>query len=420
MKIAIITSGFLPVLDGVTVSGLYRLEKLSQWGHQVLLFCPDYSPLAEVYPNWQKYTGKIFPGVQVINLTSTQFMDLDFERNVSKKSYKHLLTELAIFRPDLIHVDEPERLFLGFWSIPGIDYAKNNNIPCLGFFRTNFLEYLDDYFTLPDPIMSVLKYIFKKLLAWIYNSYDVTLIHSQITHQKLIEMGIKNTIYENLNGFDDRQFTPNLRRPNFFKDRYNQPKLDRQIKIIFLGRLTPDKGWNFTLEAFAKVAQQIDLNNIALIVAGDGPMKEKIANELSNFSKNLHLLGRVPPEDIPALLANSDLHVTTSEKENRALTIIEALAAGLPILAPRAGGIVQDIQNGWNGYLFNPQDINDFVEKLKILIENHDLRKAMGINGKQYISKYSWDNTVRNLLKIWQEQIELKKPKTIDNLTAVK
>jgi len=43
MKIAIITSGFLPIIDGVTVSGMQRLKRLSQWGHEVILFCPDYS-----------------------------------------------------------------------------------------------------------------------------------------------------------------------------------------------------------------------------------------------------------------------------------------------------------------------------------------------------------------------------------------
>ena len=68
MKIAIITSGFLPVIDGVTVSGLSRLQRLSQWGHQVLLFCPDYSALEDVYPNWRDYTGQILPGVRIINL----------------------------------------------------------------------------------------------------------------------------------------------------------------------------------------------------------------------------------------------------------------------------------------------------------------------------------------------------------------
>ncbi len=121
MKIAIIASGFLPVLDGVTVSGYYRVQKLSQFGHQVLLFCPDYSPLAHLYPNWKDYTGNIFPGVEIINLPSTPF--LDFERNVGFNTYKIVRRELEKFQPEIIHVDEPERLFFAFFRLAGIEFA---------------------------------------------------------------------------------------------------------------------------------------------------------------------------------------------------------------------------------------------------------------------------------------------------------
>ena len=110
MKIAIIASGFLPLIDGVTVSGLQRLNKLSQWGHEVVLFCPDYSSLKADYPNWRDYTGDILPGVRVINLTSSSFVGLEYEPNVTRKSYQTVLQELADFQPDIIHVDEPERI----------------------------------------------------------------------------------------------------------------------------------------------------------------------------------------------------------------------------------------------------------------------------------------------------------------------
>jgi glycosyltransferase involved in cell wall biosynthesis len=418
MKIAIITSGFLPVVDGVTVSGFYRLQKLSQWGHQVLLFCPDYSSLAHIYPNWKDYTGEILPGVRVINLDSTPFMDMDFERNVSQKSYQTLLQELEKFKPNIIHVDEPERLYVGFWRISGIDYAKKVGIPCVGFFRTNFLEYLDDYtafpiggitVSLPAWGMNGVKFLFKKFLCWVYNAYDATLIHNVVIHKKLIEIGIENTIYENLNGFDPTKFNINLREENFFEKNYNLKDSDRQVKLIFLGRLTPDKGWNFTISAFAKAIQHINPQEIALIIVGDGSMREEIAEKLKLLLPHVYLLGRISPEKIPALLANSDIYVTTSEKENRALTIIEALASNLPILAPCAGGIPQDVRDGWNGFLFAPQDINDFINKLKMLIENPSLREEMGAKGRKYIEEAnSWDNAVKSLIKIWEEQIVKK------------
>ncbi len=406
MKIAIITSGFLPVVDGVTVSGLQRLKRLSEWGHQVLLFCPDYSSLEQVYPNWRDYSGNILPGVRVVNLPSTPFMGLDFERNVSVGAYRVLLQELRQFQPDVIHVDEPERLFIGFLRIPGVKFAKQTGIPCVGFFRTNFLEYIDDFFPLPSIALTPVKQFLKQLIVRVYNAYDATLVASPITHQKLIQLGIKNTHYANLLSCDTEKFHPDLRQDRFFEQEYQLPQVDRQIKLVFLGRLTPDKGWDFTIKAFQQIVQVVDRHKIALLIAGDGPMRDEIEHELSQLVPSTHILGRVPPDQVPALLANSDLHVTTSEKETRGLTILEAFAAGIPVLAPRAGGVVENIQDGQNGCLFTPQDSNDFVQKLEVLIKNTELRQQMGHHARQSIAQQGWDQAVQNLVDIWQSYRE--------------
>ncbi len=408
MKIAIITSGFLPVIDGVTVSGLARLKKLSQWGHQVLLFCPDYHKIVTIYPNWKDYTGSILPGVRVVNLPSTPFMDLDFERNVAFWAYPQLVKELEQFQPDVIHVDEPERLFFGFFRRPGIHYAKQAGIPCVSFFRTNFLDYAEDYFPLPPQGIAAIRGLFQRIFVWIYNGYDVTLVSSRITHPKLIQMGINNSHYANLLGFDASQFHPDLRQTGFFQQHYQRPQLDQKVKLIFLGRLTPDKGWDFTLKLLPDLAKMVNLDQVAWIIAGDGPIRDQITQRLQQFTPHVHFLGRVAPEQIPALLANCDLHVTTSEKETRGLTVLEAFAAGIPVLAPQAGGVMENIQSGWNGLLYQPQDTADFINKLNRLIENASLRQDMGKNGRQAVQQLSWDQTVQNLVDLWENQITQK------------
>ena len=285
MKIAIISSGFLPVVDGVTITQVNRLHQLSQYGHQVLLFCPDYSQLANIYPNWQAYTGNILPGVKVVNLDSESFLGLDFERNVSRKSYQVVLQELQNFQPDIVHVDEPERLFTGFLRIPGIDYAKRADIPCVSFFHTNLLEYGKDYFNTPTAIDTIVKYILKLPLAWIYNAYDLTLVSSQVTKTKLKKLGINNILTEELLGINIEKFSPTLRQTNFFESKYQIPNIDSKVKLIFLGRLTPDKGWKFTIDAFTK-AQKLNLEDIALIIAGDGSMRDGAsARRASHFPR---------------------------------------------------------------------------------------------------------------------------------------
>ncbi|WP_299413846.1 glycosyltransferase [Acaryochloris sp. IP29b_bin.148] len=410
MKVAIITSGFLPVIDGVTVSGLHRLQKLSDWGHQVKLFCPDYSALASVYPNWQDYTGHILPNVEVINLPSSAFMGLDFERNVNWRARKHLRDTLETFQPDLIHVDEPERLSVGLWQIPGIQYAQRAGIPCLGFFRTNFLEYAEDYFDWPPRAIAYLKHCFTLLLRRVYNAYDRTLVTSPITKNKIINLGINNVHYANLVGFDADTFSPHLRQANYFAHTYDLPQVDRQVKLVFVGRLTPDKGWGFTFKALQVLFNTVNPDQVAVLIAGDGSMRAEIGQQLSQLTPHVHLLGRVAPEQVPTLLANSDIHVTASEKEARGLTVLEAFASGIPVIAPRAGGVVENIVEGWNGYLYTPQSTEDFAHKLQQLIENPRLRQHMGERAQASLDQYSWDNTIQTLVSLWQDAIYQRQP----------
>lgn len=405
MKIAIISSGFFPVIDGVTVSAMMRLQRLSQWGHEVLFFCPDYSTLETIYPNWRDYTGNILPGIRVCNIPSTSFLGIDFERNPSIQSYSIVLKELEQFQPDIIHVDEPERLFFGFFRRAGIDYAKKANIPCIAFFRTWFLSYAEDYIPLPKFAVEIIREVVRRIFAWIYNSYDVTLFTSKITYQITPQMGIKNAVYANLAGFDAGRFDLNLKEDNFFKNYYNLPELDALTKLVFVGRLTPDKGWNFTLKAIAKVAEQIDLEKVGFIIVGDGQMKDEIINGLTKYTRHVYFLGRVAYDQVPAVYANSDIHITTSERESRGLTVLEAFASGIPVLVPRAGGLVENVQDGENGLIYTPQDTEDFTQKLKQLIDDPILRKTMGQQGLKSVGNYSWDQVIKNLVEIWEQKV---------------
>lgn len=415
MRVAILTSGFFPVIDGVTITVFNRVQRLSQQGHQILLLCPDYSPAAAIYPNWQNYVGSILPNVMVVSLASAPFMGLEFDRNVKQSAYPKLLQELEKFQPDLIHVDEPERLQLGFDKIPAVDFAKRYSIPCIAFLHTNFIEYLPDYFALPGLLIAAMQAISRRIVSRIYNAYDATLISSPSTYQKAVKMGIRNAIKAELLGVNLSQFDPGLRTANFFADSYgipalDQPELAKKIKLLFLGRLTPDKGWKFTLKALTQIAAspqyQTLLPEMALIIAGDGSLQTEIAERLAALPLSVYFLGRVAPEAVPALLLNSDIHITASEKETRGLTLLEAAAAGIPVLAPAAGGVVDTIESGKNGLLFQPQNWQDFAVKLQRLVTDAAFRQQLGAAAQQQSADLDWDRAVEQLVKIWQQQID--------------
>jgi glycosyltransferase involved in cell wall biosynthesis len=411
VRVAILTSGFFPVIDGVTVTVWNRVRRLSQYGHQVLLFCPDYSPIADVYPNWQNYVGTFLPNITVVSLPSEPFMGLKFERNVKKSSYSIVLEKLKQFQPDLIHVDEPERLQLGFDRIPAVDFAQQYQIPCISFLHTNFIEYLEDYFTLPGFVILLMQRVSKRIVSRIYNAYDATLVSSQITAQQAQKMGIKNLIEVELLGVNLQDFRPELKSADFFARTYEIPHLDQKVKLTFLSRLTPDKGWKFAINAFSQMAKDARyrplLDRVALIIAGDGSMRSEITTKLAALT-SVYCLGRVDPATVPALLLNSDIHVTASEKETKGLTILEAFAAGIPVIAPRAGGVIDSVQSGENGFLFQPQNWQDFAATLERLVNDAELRQHMGMMARQTATNYDWNAAVDRLLHIWQTQIDRK------------
>ncbi len=404
MKIAIICSSFFPVIDGVTIAVFNRLEQLSRLGHQAIVFCPDYQPLAHIYPNYRDYTGKIFPGIKIINLPSTKSIALDFERDVTTNSYKIVVKKLTEFKPDIIHVDEAERLGVCLLKIPGVKYARQNNIPSVAWFHTNYLDYFDDYFSLPLNLNKLIKKILGLIFAKIYNSYDLTLVSSSVTAKKIAKLGIKNIRYSDLLGCNFDLFE-RIKKPDLLTEKYSLFNLENKIKLIFIGRLTPDKGWYFTKRSLYFLSANI-LDKIAIIIVGDGTLKEEIESSLKQLTPHVYLLGRVNPQAIPELLINSDIFITNSEKETRGLTVIEAAAAGIPTIAPAAGGVIDTIENGETGWLYKPQDDRDFIDKLTLLIQDSSLRNSMGVKAKELSRQWNWKKSVDNLVEIWSGEIE--------------
>ena len=402
MKIAVICSSFFPVIDGVTIAVFNRLEQLSRLGHQAIVFCPDYQPLAHIYPNYRDYRGEIFPSIEIISLPSTKSIALDFERDVTTNSYEIVVQKLTEFKPDIIHVDEAERLGVCWLKLPGVKYARQNNIPCVAWFHTNYLDYFDDYFSLPLNLNKLVKKILGFIFAKIYNSYDLTLVSSSVTARRIAKLDIKNIHYADLLGCDLNLFE-GVEKSNL--GRYNLPNIEK-IKLIFIGRLTPDKGWCFTMRSLFYLPANI-LDKLAIIIVGDGTLNEEIESSLKQLTPHVYLLGRVNPEAIPELLVNSDIFITNSEKETRGLTVIEAAAAGIPAIAPAAGGVIDTIENGETGWLYQSQ--KDFIDKLTLLIEDSSFRHSMGVEAKQLSRQWSWEKSVDNLIEIWSREIERSK-----------
>jgi glycosyltransferase involved in cell wall biosynthesis len=398
VRIAIITSGYLPGVDGTTIVVHERSRLLSQWGHDVLIVGPDYEPIARYFPNWKAHQGEVLPRVTSVSVPCKTFFGVEWEQNPTPAAFRHLSEHLERFRPDIIHVDEPERLTYGYLRRPGLAYARRHNIPCVAFYHTNYVEYGPDFIPLPGPAMRLLQAIVEPCIASIYNAYDATLVPGQTTADKLRRVGFRNMIFDAFNGVDHRRFSSAVPDATFLEQRFGLRGLRDRIKILMVGRLTPDKGWAFAIKALPALAARVGAERIAILVAGAGELEESVQASLDGSGVRAHLLGRVPPDEIAQVYANVDLYVSCSQKETWGLTAAEANAAGLPAITPRAGGFLDQISDGVNGAMYHPEDVEDFAQVVGRFVEDRELRTRCGVEGRRSSAAYDWPVVIRRWL----------------------
>ena len=398
MRIALITSGFRPALDGTSLAVYERCRRLASWGHDVLVVAPDYAPIAHLYPEWRQYAGEIFPGVHVVPVPSRAFFGVEWERNPTPRAFGILERHLDAFRPDVVHVDEPERLTYGYWRRPGVMYARRRGISAVAFYHTNYIEYGPDFLPLPAPAVRVLERVVIPAVAAVYNRYAAALVPSATTARKLEQYGVRNVVPGSFNGVDCARFEKAGRDAAFFERQFGLTDMGDRVKLLFVGRLTPDKGWAFATKALPRLAKAVAPARIAVIVAGDGEMRDDVERELRAHLDSVHFLGRVQPELLPAVYANADLHVSCSQKETFGLTTLEAHAAGIPVVAPQAGGFLDTIVSGRNGATYRPDDGDDFVRASAAFIQDTAWRQLCGANGRHDARACDWDVTIANWL----------------------
>jgi len=407
MRICLISSGFLPCVDGVTVTQYERVRLLSEWGHDVLVFTPDYSMLPAVYPDHADYGGNIFPNVQVVPLPSDPIMGMAEDRHINRKGLRRLRNELLAFRPELIHVDEPERLLLGLHRRAGLREARQAGIPIVASMRTNFQDYLEDYLPRPAWLLASVRHAFGKLVQWTYNGYDRTIVSSQHVFSRMPDYGIRNAVYGQVLGSQTALCSPSRRRPDYFREVWGLDGVDATVKLLFLGRLMPDKNWRFTLAHLAKLAGRTG-RPFSILIAGAGPMADEIAERLAPLGEHLHMLGRVHPSRVPDLMANCDLHVTASLKETKGQTALEALASGVPVVAPDCSWAAELIDHGQSGLLYDPGDGEAFIGTLVRAIDDQLARAAWSARAHESATAFASDEPTRRWLTLLQDTLQVR------------
>ncbi len=175
--------------------------------------------------------------------------------------------------------------------------------------------------------------------------------------------------------------------------------------MAYSGRLSPEKNLGLLIDAFASVASAVPDAQLAFI--GDGPEREALEDAVAerHLSRRVRFVGMVPYEEMPAQLAARDLWVTGSTTEVDPLTVIEALAAGLPVVGPAAPGIVDTVEDGVTGILVRPNDAPSLADGIARLCLDGELRRRMGTAARGASRRYSIEATGAEMLAIYEEVV---------------
>ena len=156
---------------------------------------------------------------------------------------------------------------------------------------------------------------------------------------------------------------------------------DSEVVLIHIGRFSPQKNHHLLIEAFNKAIKEC--SDLKLLLVGDGELRsgiEKLVKK-KGLDQDIRFLGL--HQDIPELLAASDIFILSSDWEGFGLVIAEAMAAGKPVIATAVGGVSELVEDGKTGLLVPPQNASALSQAIIQLADSPSLRKSMGREGQK-------------------------------------
>ena len=177
------------------------------------------------------------------------------------------------------------------------------------------------------------------------------------------------------------------------------------IILIYTGRLGPEKNLPFLLRSFFGTSQAFE--NIRLLLVGDGPERDNLQDRVRHMRKeaSVRFTGMVPYSDLPRYLAMVDAFVTASVTEVHPLTVIEAMAAGLPVLGIQSPGVGDLVEDGKTGFIVPEEDLAAFTAKMVRLVTDHEQRRAMGQRARLAVEAYHIERTTQMMLVRYEKVI---------------
>ncbi|EKD56222.1 MAG: glycosyl transferase group 1 [uncultured bacterium] len=383
MRIGIFTETYKPVINGVVNSVLGFKQGLEALGHEVFVFCPTYKN----YKDESKDKN-------IIHMNSLPLPGKSGYHFVFSASDEIKATAKTM---DIIHTQHP--FIMGDRAA---DVAKEFNIPIAFTNHTQYEQY--------SHYIPISKEIVQRSIEWYIKGFskrvDMIIAPAPGITKVLKRYSVKTPIEVVANGIDIERFKkiPPKSEVDKLKIKYNIKPFDQVL--VCTGRIAEEKNLTFLLESF-KILQK-SKPDTKLILIGGGMQIDYFNNLITKLglAGSAIITDFVSYNDMPCYLALADLYVTASKSEVHPLTVLEGMAAGLPMVIVKAPGTGDIVTDGLDG-LVTKDNKNDFVQKINKLLNDKGLRNNLAKGAKTTSIKYSIPETTKRLLEVYRKTIKI-------------
>jgi len=380
LRIGLFTDTYAPQVNGVSVSLQMISEGLKKRGHQVTIFAPRFPGYKDNEPNVMR-----LPSLKYLNNPPIYVAVLGTPRSTWKLTREHF---------DVLHAHSPASMGLLAYLT-----ASTKRLPLIYTYHTSITDYTH-----------YIKFIggtglIKRAAAWFSKAStdlgDQIIVPSPKFYRLLLNQKVKQPITVIPNGIDLSMFKA-AKNPGSLRNRLGLGP-DAQI-LLTVGRMDPEKRLEFVVEAFDLIADRVP--NAHLVFAGDGSSRRNVEEKAkaTRAKERIHFLGMVNRADLPDIFHDANVFLSASTTEVHPISVIEAIASGLPFVAVQDEAFEGMLEDGMNGYTV-PLDVKKYADTLADLLPDRERLQRFSEHSAVLSEKYSIEGQVRALEKLYMEAI---------------
>jgi glycosyltransferase involved in cell wall biosynthesis len=365
MRVAVFTETFLPKTDGIVTVICLLLDHLTKRGIETVVVAPKMG-----CDRYRETPVIGVPGVQ---------LPLYPELRVGPPTLT-TYHQVKAFQPDVVHLIHPAII-----GIPGLWMGRRLRKPVLASFHLD-LARMAHHFNI-GFLEPAVDYVTKA----VFNAADYSLAPSRPVYEYMTGIGIERVgLWKR--GVDAERFNPRYRSAEM-RQRLSGGRTE-DVVLIYVGRLSNEK----QIDHLKPVLEQVP--GVQLAIVGDGPARADLQAQFAGLPA--HFVGYMTGEQLSQAYASADMFVFPSAMETFGLVVVEAMAAGLPVVASRVGGVRDVVTEGVNGYSYDSGDIPALVTAVRRIAADRHRMAQMGLAARAFAETQSWDAMMDEVIVRYQ------------------